>query len=200
MGTYVAFLRDYEKKLRVKKIGPTITVSGVSGVGKSTVGEAVAKAFKLKLISMGDIFRSAAAEKGLSLHELSQKVSPELDYYADQKALEYAMRGNVVLVGRLTAWVAGDHADYKVWVDCSLDVRAQRVAKRDKISIKDAEKVIKLRDEADARRYRNLYGIDEHNTSIYDLTINTAHLSFEATKELPVDVIKLILRDKGWLK
>ena len=50
-------------KREIVKKGITITVSGLSGTGKGTVSDALAKEFKLKKISSGDLFRKLALEK-----------------------------------------------------------------------------------------------------------------------------------------
>ena len=44
-----------------------ITISGLPGAGKSTVGRLVAEHFKLKHYSVGDLMRQLAKEKKMSL-------------------------------------------------------------------------------------------------------------------------------------
>lgn len=193
MGTYVKKLEDFEKQLDLKKEGLTITVSGLSGSGKSTIGKAIAKAFGLELKSMGDVFRDSAKEKGISIEEFSKSRSEETDILLDKKTLEFAKKGNVVLIGRLTAWVAGDNADVKLWVDCDKQTRIKRVAKRENISEEEAKRRIEERDTADAERYSELYGIDVNDKGVYDILFDNTDATFEEAITKPVEAIKILL-------
>ena len=49
-----------------------ITVSGTPGSGKSTIAKALAKNFRLKYFSSGDLMRNLAEKKGISLAELNK--------------------------------------------------------------------------------------------------------------------------------
>ncbi|MCD6575673.1 MAG: cytidylate kinase family protein [Nanoarchaeota archaeon] len=193
MGTYIEKLKDFEKQLEVRKEGPTITVSGLSGSGKSTIGKAIANAFGLKLKSMGDIFRELAKEKGIPIEKFSKIRSEEVDIELDKKTLELAKKGNIVLIGRLTGWVAGDNADVKLWIDCEDEVRFSRVAKREGISVEEAKKRILERDSADAKRYEELYGVDVNDKSIYDILFDNTTATYEEAITKPVEAIKELL-------
>jgi len=194
--TYIKFLEPFEKELseKIKKVGLTITVSGLSGSGKTIASRSIAKAFKLKHIEAGEIFRKVAKERGLKLHEFSRVREKEVDYEIDKRTLKLAMKGNVVLDGRLTGWVAGDWADVKIFYDCSLKTRAERVAKRDKIPFEEAFKTLKERDEADREKYLKLYGVDSFDKSIYDMIIDNEKLTLEEAKKLPVELVKSFLK------
>ena len=194
--TYIKFLEPLERKFKkeMKKIGLTITVSGLSGSGKTTASKSIARAFKLKHVEAGEIFREIAKERGLELHEFSKVREKEVDYEVEIRTLKLAMKGNVVLNGRLTGWVAGDWADVKIFYDCPLKVRAERIAKRDGISFEKAFRIIKERDEADREKYLKLYGIDSFDKSIYDIVIDNEKLTLKQAKELPVELIKKFLK------
>ena len=140
--TYLKFLEPYEKELlnKMKKKGLTITVSGLSGAGKTDGARALAEAFKLNYVSAGQILREIAKERKVSLEELCKVREPEIDYEMDRRNLKFAMKGNVVIDARLSAWCAGDWADVKVYYECPLDVKAERVAKRDNITVEQARK------------------------------------------------------------
>jgi len=196
--TFIKFLEEYEKELseKVKKKGLTITVSGLSGSGKSTGARAIAKALNLKNVITGEILRQIAKDKGISLLEIVKIRKPEIDYEMDRRTLKLAMEGNVVLDGRLTGWVAGDWADVKIFYECSLNVRAERVAKRDNITFEEAKEVLQKRDEEDHRIYQNLYGIDSYDKSIYDIVINNEKLTKKEAKVVPVKLVKKFLKNQ----
>ena len=196
--TYIKFLEPFEKEFakKIKKKGLTITVSGPAGSGKSTGAKAIAKALRLKYVYVGKIFRDIAKRRGLSLEEFSALREKEVDWEADKRTLKLAMKGNVVLDGRLTGWVAGDWADLKIYYECPLEIRAERAAERDKKSKEEALRDIKKRDEEDNKKYKKLYGIDLFDKSIYDLIIDNSKFSLEDAKTIPVKLVKEFLRKK----
>jgi cytidylate kinase len=124
---------------------------------------------------------------------LAAKDFPEVDYKMDKRTLKYAMEGNVVLDARLSGWVAGDWTDVKIFFECPLEVRAKRVAKRDNISVEQAKKNLKRRDEQDHEKYQKLYNIDSFDTSIYNTIINNEKLKKEETKNIAVEIVKKFL-------
>ncbi len=193
--TFIKFLEPFEKELskKIKKKGLTITVSGVSGAGKSLGAKSLAKTFKLKYVSAGQIMREIAKKRNIPLEELSAIREPDIDYEMDRRNLEFAMRGKVVIDARLSGWCAGDWADVKIFYECPLDVRAERVTKRDKIKIKEAEEALAKRDKEDHEKYEKLYGIDSYDKSIYDIVINNEELTKEEAKIVPVKLVKKFL-------
>ena len=193
--TFIKFLEEHEEELsqKIEKKGLTITVSGLSGSGKSTGAKAIAKALNIDYMSAGAILRQIAKDRKMSLVELVKIRKPEIDYEMDRRTLELAMGGNVVLDGRLTGWVAGDWADIKIFYECSLNIRAERVARRDDITPEKAEEVLQKRDEEDHNVYQKLYGIDSYDKSIYDIVINNEKLIKKEAKIVPVRLVKQFL-------
>jgi cytidylate kinase len=194
VGTLIRKLAKYDAGLNIRRKGPTIAVSGMSGAGKTTVAKAIARTLKLKLVNTGDLFRQIAKEKHLKLADLSKKAEPELDYELDRRTIKLAKEGNVVLVGRLVGYAAGHYADLKVFVECPLSIRAQRVAKREGTSIAEALKDILKRDSRDFKRYMKLYRIDCTEKRIYDAIINTGQLTKSETEAVAAKLSKFIVR------
>lgn len=156
-----------------------ITVSGPAGVGKSTTATALADALEYDHVSGGDIFRSLADERGLSLLEFNQlaEEDDQIDRDLDRRLRELASdRDDLVIESRLAGWMAGEHADFRVWLDAPPSVRAARIADREGKSVEQARSETQARAESEALRYREIYGIDIEDRSIYDLSINTARL------------------------
>ncbi len=193
--TFIKFLEPYEKELskKIKKKGLTITVSGISGAGKTDGAKALAKAFKLKYIAAGQILREVAKKRKIPLEELSAIREPEIDHEMDRRNLEFAMEGKVVIDARLSGWCAGDWADVKIFYECPLDVRAERVAKRDNIIVKESREGLAKRDREDHEKYKKLYGIDSYDKSIYDIVINNEKLTKEEAKIVPVKLVREFL-------
>ena len=166
-----------------------VTISGPAGSGKSTAAAALAETLGYDHVSGGDIFRELADERGLTPLELNRRAEEddEIDRDLDRRLREIAAtRDGVVLESRLAGWMAGDHADFRVWLDAPPSVRAERIADREDKPVEAARSETERRGESEARRYREYYGIDIEELTIYDLTLNTARLSPEAV----LDVIR----------
>ena len=78
----------------------------------------------------------------------------------------------------------------KVWITAPFEVRAKRVARREKISVKEAEERMRARENSEIKRYGIYYDIDYDDLSIYDLVINNEHLSAEEVADMIVALIK----------
>ena len=159
-----------------------ITVSGPPGSGKSTTAAALADAFDLDHVSGGDIFRELAAERGMSpveFNELAEE-DDQIDRDLDRRLRDVALeRDGVLLESRLAGWLAGDHADLRIWLDAPLAVRCERIADREDKSIDLVREETERRETSEAKRYEGYYGIDIADLTIYDLVYNTARWSPE---------------------
>jgi len=157
-----------------------ITVSGPAGSGKSTLAASLADALDYDHVSGGDIFRSLADERGMTPLELNKQAEEddEIDRDLDRRLRDVARdRDDLVLESRLAGWMAGDHADLKLWLDAPLSVRAERISQRENKPVEQARTETRERAESEAHRYREYYEIDIEDLSIYDLAINTARWS-----------------------
>lgn len=156
-----------------------ITISGPAGSGKSTAARALADQLGYEHVSGGDIFRELAAEREMTPLELNKQAEEDeaIDRDLDRRLHEIAAdRDDLVLESRLAGWMAGGHADFRVWLDAPMSVRASRIAEREEKSTGLAREETRERAESEARRYREYYGIDIGDLSIYDLVLNTSRL------------------------
>ncbi|ERH07582.1 MAG: cytidylate kinase, putative [Halonotius sp. J07HN4] len=162
-----------------------LTVSGPPGSGKSTNAAALAEAFELDHVSGGDIFRELAAERGhspVAFNELAEE-DDQIDRDLDARLREIAVEDDdVVLESRLAGWLAGDHADLKIWLDAPLAIRADRIADREEKPTAVAREETERREQSERKRYQEYYNIDIAELSIYDLTYNTARWGPEAVQ------------------
>jgi len=164
-----------------------LTVSGPPGSGKSTVAAGLAEAFGYRHVSGGDIFRGLAAERGLSLSEFNElaEADDSIDRELDRELRATAREAEaLVLESRLSGWMAGGFADLKLWLDAPVDVRAARIAEREGKPVERARAETVEREASETARYEEYYGIDFDDLRIYDLGINTARWSPEATLDL----------------
>lgn len=157
-----------------------ITISGPAGSGKSTAAAGLAEALGYEHVSGGDVFRALADDRGMTPLELNRAAEEDdtIDRDLDRRLRETAReREALVLESRLAGWMAGEHADFRMWLNAPLAVRAQRIAEREDKSVDRAHEETRARAESEAGRYREYYGIDIADLSIYDIALNTARWS-----------------------
>ena len=153
----------------MKKI--IICISGLPGCGKSTVAKKLAQKYKLRYVSGGDALKKLAVEAGYKpsgedwweteegRRFLNMRMEdPNFDRKVDEKLIEAAKEGNIVLDSWTMPWLLDE--GFKIWLDASLEIRASRAAKRDKISLEKAKKLIMEREEKTREIYRRLYGFN----------------------------------------
>lgn len=153
-----------------------ITVSGPPGSGTTTLAEAMSSRFDLEHVSSGDVFRSMARERDLSLAEFGRvaEQDPEIDREIDERQTEIGHENDdIVLEGRLSGWMV-EGADLRVWLDAPVEVRAERVAEREGQTPEEARDEIKEREASESKRYQEIHGIDIDDLSIYDLVVDTS--------------------------
>lgn len=170
-----------------------LTVSGPPGSGKSTAAASLAEALGYDHVSGGDIFRDLAAEHGMNLETFNALAEEDdsIDRDLDRRLRGIAAeRGDLVLESRLSGWMAGDHADLRFWLDAPTDARAARIADREDKPVKQAKEETVTREDSEALRYREYYGIDIDDLSIYDLVVNTARWGAEETTALLVSAVE----------
>jgi len=153
-----------------------ITISGPSGSGKTTVARGLSQRLGFVHISAGEVFRELARERALSLEQLSKlaEKDPEIDRIVDTRQAELAQScENVIVDGRLSGCVL--EGDLAVWLKAPLEVRADRIAQRERKGRAIALRETRTRDTSEAVRYLAFYNIDTANLDIYDLVIDTRH-------------------------
>jgi len=175
-----------------------VAVAGLPGSGKSTLAKKLAEKLRLRYVSSGSIFRNIAKERGLTLEELSKlaEEDPNIDRYIDTKAYEEAMKGCVVVDAHIAGWILKDVADVKIFLQASLNARANRIAVRDGKSFEEALNEVKLREASESRRFKEFYGIDFSDLSVYDLIINTEVFNAEETLDIALKAVEFVLKRK----
>lgn len=162
-----------------------IAISGKSGCGNTTVSTLLAKTLGIELINF--TFRQLGAEKGLTLAEVIEnaKTDDSYDIAVDTRQVEMARQSSCVLGSRLAIWMLKE-ADFKVYLDASDDVRANRILVREGGDLEAIKEFTRMRDAQDSGRYMRLYKIDNNDMSHADLIIDTS-------KYLPEQEVQLII-------
>jgi cytidylate kinase len=166
-----------------------ICLAGLTACGKSTVARRLAEKYRLKYVSGGTVLKELALRMGYKSQErgwwettegmrfLDQRLrDPRFDKQVDEELLNWAQRGNVVLDSWTMAWLS--KSGFKIWLEVSPQERAKRLASRDRVSLREAEKIIKEKDGKTKQIYERLYGFKlGEDFSPFDLILDTEQLS-----------------------
>lgn len=166
-----------------------ITISGMPGSGKSSVGRMVAKKLGCVFYSIGDLRGKWALERGMTIDELN-KVG-ETEDWTDKKADEWQVEAakkeeNVVIDGRLSFHFIPK--SFKVFLTVDPGVGADRVSgdMREDERTNDTEQLknnLAKRIESDILRYRKYYSVDIMDMKNYDLVVDTTKMKPEEVAE-----------------
>jgi len=168
-----------------------ITISGTPGSGKTTVTNILAKKLNIKPIYSGEIFRKTAKKYNMTLEEFGKfcEQNIKIDKELDEKQIDILKKGDVILEGRLSGWLAhiNNIPALKVAIDTDLNIRVKRVVNREKGSIEKRKKEIIKREKSESLRYKNYYDTDLKDMSIYDIVIDSGDKS-------PEEIVDIILK------
>jgi len=169
----------------------TITISGLPGTGKTTVARLLEKRLGLRYVYSGEIFRETAKKFKMSLEEFGKycELHQEIDEKLDQYQLGILRKGNVIVEGRISAWLAYQNhiPALKVLLDADINVRVSRIVIREQGDITQRKKEILKREKSEATRYKKYYGIDVSDTTIYDVIV-------DASKKTPEEIMEIIIQ------
>ena len=199
-----------EKTKSANEKSLVLCVSGMAGTGKSTLAKKLAHKYGLKYYSSGDALKALAAEEGydtsgrgfweslegLRFLERREKDS-KFDEAVDEKLLEYAKIGNVLLDSWTMPWLV--KSGFKIWLLASMEKRAERVAKRDKFTVEEALQMLKEKEAKTKAIYKQLYGFNlGEDFKPFDLVLDTDNLTAEEVFQVLCNVIEnVILRKKS---
>jgi len=185
-----------------------ICICGMAGSGKSTQAKKLAEKYGLKYYSGGEALKALAIEKGykplergwwesregLSFLENREK-DPKFDMAVDQKLLEIAEQGNVVLDSWTMPWLLKN--GFKVWLEASPRKRAERVAERDGISVKEALEALRNKEEKTKAIYKRLYGFSlGEDFTPFHLILDTENLTAEEVFQVLSMVLDKVVFEK----
>jgi len=173
-----------------------LTISGLHGTGKSTIGHHVAEILNLKYYSTGQAFRDLAKEMDMTLEEFTKYVEehPEIDQDLDDKIISIAKQGNVIIDSQLGGLFLEKFVDFKIFLTCPIEIRVKRMTERDNTSYEEKLKETKLREQSELERFRKLYNIDLSNekrlNELYNIIIDTENLTIEDVVTTIINTIK----------
>jgi len=187
-----------------------ICIAGMTACGKSTVARRLAEKYRLKYVSGGAALKELAMRMGYKTEKRGWWETTEgmrfleqrqrdfrFDKQVDTELLKLAEQGNVVLDSWTMPWLFNN--GFKIWIMVSPQERTKRLARRDKISIREAEKAVTEKDGKTKRIYERLYGFKlGEDFSPFDLVLDTEHLSANETFDtLSLVIDRLVLKKES---
>jgi cytidylate kinase len=193
-------VRDGKTKKKIKE-PIVICICGMAGSGKSTLTKRLAEKYGLKHYSGGDALKALAFEEGYKPNKRGwwetkegmdflkkREKNPRFDEAVDKKLLELANQGNVVLDSWTMPWLLTK--GFKMWLEASLEKRAERIANRDRISVKEAVEALKNKEERTKVIYKKLYGFSlGEDFKPFHLILDTDNLKAEEVFQVLCEVI-----------
>jgi cytidylate kinase len=178
-----------------------ICISGLAGTGKSTLSKKLAEKYSLRYFSGGDVLKELAMQEGYDvsvqgwwespegLNFLNERVNdPKFDKAVDDKLLQYAQQGNVLLDSWTMPWLLKE--GFKIWLEASFEKRAARVAVRDGMTVTEASLVLKEKEARTKAIYKALYGFSlGEDFKPFDFILDTDNLSANEVFEVLCKVI-----------
>jgi cytidylate kinase len=183
----------------------SIVISGWPAVGKTTIASEIAKEFNFKLYNGGDILKMLAHDKGYltsgndwwdteeaKKFMTERKTDPHFDKEVDKKLVEIVKTEKAVITSYTLPWLV--EGPIKFWLKGSQLNRAKRMANRDNLSVAEAQKVIKIRDQQNKTIYRKLYGFNfGEDLTVFDFSINTDLMCLDSLVKVSIEIIKNII-------
>ncbi|MBO4388044.1 MAG: AAA family ATPase [Spirochaetales bacterium] len=167
-----------------------IAISGKSGCGNTTVSGLVADRLGYPMINF--TFRNLSKEKGIDFWTFCEMANKDdnIDRELDSRQVQMARSlDNCVLGSRLAIWMLDD-ADLKVYLLADPQTRAGRIFKREGGTLEQIMEQTCRRDAADTERYGRIYGIDNNDTSVADLVIDTSARTPDEIADIIVDTAR----------
>lgn len=174
-----------------------VTISGRPGSGKSVVASRVADRLGVPHVSAGDFMRQMAAERGLSILELSRSAEEQdsIDAEIDRRTVQLAEDGGDFVIDARLGWHFVPRS-VKVFLDVTPEEAAHRIfearrgSERENIDLESTREAIEARTTSERERYLSYYGLDYTDHSHYDLVIDTSELSVDEVVRRILDHIE----------
>lgn len=156
-----------------------ITLSGMAGSGKSTIGKFVADKLACEFISVGSWSREFAQhEFGMDINEFQDYCSkhPEIDQHIDaQMSKDCNAKSQAVIDYRLGFHFIEDA--FHVFLDVSQEIAYRRINKAARSNEKTERSDINKRNKDMQERFRKQYNVDIFDKANYHLVLDTEYLT-----------------------
>jgi predicted cytidylate kinase len=159
-----------------------ITISGRICTGKTALLKLLEKKLNWPTFLTGQLFRNYVKKKNLNLEQAEEqngKLTKKIDFQVRDLLHQ---PGNLIVDG----WMSGIMADklpdvLKILLICKDDIRYQRFAEREKITLEEAKTRVEDRQSNWFNKLKKIYRRNDFiNPKNYDLVIDTSYLTPQA--------------------
>jgi len=180
-----------------------ITITGNLGSGKSTVAKLLAKNLGLKHYSMGDLQRSIAKKKGITLVELQklEEKDASIDKEVDQTQIDLGKKEDNFVIDSRIGWHFIPYS-IKIFLDVTEEEAARRIFNQKREdekynkTLQETLKKIRERKASEIKRYKEYYNLNYMDVSNYDLVVDTTKIPAEKVAEKILEFIKDLNKKK----
>ena len=173
-----------------------ITISGHPGSGTSTLVKGLESALGWTSINGGDVFRSAAKDRNLSLSEFAtlckedERVDRELDARLQSLIMEEG--GPEIVESRLAGWWAyRSHSPcIRLWLEVEANERARRVVNREGGTLEEQLDRIMERQQMDGARFKEMYQILPEDPEPYSHRIEASTMDIDQVIQSVLNLIE----------
>jgi predicted cytidylate kinase len=177
----------------------SVVFNGDLGSGKTTVSKLLAARLGIRRISVGDLYRDMAAQRGMTALQLNlhAELDDKIDHYVDQLQSDIADAGEHLVVDSRLAWHFFAGA-LKVHLIAEPTIAARRVldsradAVENYASVEEARERLASRSESERIRFLTRYGADKTRLRNYDLVCDSTSASPEQIVERILDRIRTV--------
>ena len=174
-----------------------ITIGGNPGTGKTSLGKALAKKFKLKFYSMGDLRGKIALKRGLTIDQLNEIGKKEI--WTDKEVDDFQKNlgkkeDNFVVDSWLGFYFIKD--SIKIYLKVGINKAAERIFQdqredeEHKDTVEEIKAMIEKRIKETAKRYKKYYNVNFQDEKNYDFVLDTTNLAIEESLKKIVNFIK----------
>jgi predicted cytidylate kinase len=171
----------------------SVVINGDLGSGKSTVSVELSSRLALRRISVGDMYRQMAEERGMTALQLNlhAELDDAIDSAVDELQSNIAKSGEQLIVDSRLAWFFF-HDAFKVHLITEPNEAARRVLARPHseveryATLEEAKERLHGRSESERVRFLTRYGADKLRLRNYDLVC-------DSTRARPDDIVAMIV-------
>jgi cytidylate kinase len=172
-----------------------ITITGDLYSGKSTVAKVISETLEYTYFSVGELQRSLAVEKGMSITEYNKyMLDNNLDHEVDNKTMEIGKEKDDFIFDARLAWNFIPDS-FKIYLKVNSSVAVERAMKDERgksekyASREEASENIIERRRLEVTRFKDIYNVDINQESNYDLVIDTSQMTTEEVIKETLDMI-----------